>query len=493
MLENLGELDQHFLKVNCRPATGNGLPALHSASEMGELQIQVEGKLFTVDKSLLVRSSEYFRALFESGMRESTQEEIQLHGFSSLGFLILIRVLSGERPILDADEILCAIECAAFLQAEALVRHLKNLLNSDNCLLMYHAAATFGLLDLAHGAALYIRDVRHELPGYPESLPTDLLDYVEKLPPSTFVAVGAHTPTFEFLEDVSRAICYLDEDENRWLTLGCLPDNASTFLAGITSLDNKIYIVGGVHGANKLIVDLSFCYDVEGDSWSQFPSPQQLRYDVALVGHEGHLYAIGGELNRVSLKSVEKYKVSSKTWDFVSDLPQPAAGVPCAKAMGRIFVCLWKPLDTTIIYEYHLEEDAWLPLTSIKRQQSYGHCMVAHRDNLYMMRNGPSDDFLRCIIECFNISTCQWTSLSGQFVNSKGALFTAVVRGDTIFTVNKALTLLYAVEGNMWKPKKEKPGFSKGGSLHTFLLRLPKGRQKAAPKSIGDVFPLPEV
>ncbi|KAJ1179435.1 hypothetical protein NDU88_004669 [Pleurodeles waltl] len=447
---------------------------------MGELQIIVEGKLFTVDKSLLVMNSEYFRALFESGMRESTQEEIQLHGFSSLGFLTLLRVLRGERPILDAEEILSAIECAAFLQAEPMARHLENLINSDNCLLMYQAAATFGLLDLAHATALYIRDMCQDLSGYADSLPADMLDYVENLLPNTFVAVGAHTPTFEFMEDVSRTICYLDEDEDCWRTLGCLPDNASTFLAGITTLDNKIYIVGGVRGANKLIVDLSFCYDADKGSWSQFPSPQHLRYDVALVGHEGHLYAIGGELNRVSLKSVERYSVTSNTWAFVSDLPQAAAGVPCAKTMGRIFVCLWKPLDTTIIYEYHVEKDTWLPLTSIKRSQSYGHCMVAHRDDLYVMRNGPSDDFLRCIIECFNLSTRQWTALSGQFVNSKGALFTAVVRGDTVCTVNKALTLLYKLEDSTWKPRKETAGFSKGGSLHTFLLRLPKGCKKLA-------------
>lgn len=442
---------------------------------MGELQIEVEGKRFTVDKSLLVRNSEYFRALFESGMKESTQEELQLRGFSSLGFLTLLRVAGGEQPILDAEEILCAVECAAFLQAEPLARHLENLITTDNCLLMYQAAATFGILDLAHSAALYIRDVRRDLPAYPDGLPADLLEYVETLLPSTFVAVAAHTPTFEFMEDVSRVICYLDEEDNCWRPLGYLPENASTFLAGITTLDNKIYIVGGVHGANKLIVDLSFCYDADENSWSQFPSPQHLRYDVSLVAHESCLYAVGGELNRLPLKSVERYDMSSKTWSFISDLPQAAAAVPCAKAMGRIFVCLWKPLDTTIIYEYHVDEDSWLPLTSINRSQSYGHCMVAHHDDLYVMRNGPSDDFLRCIIECFNLSTRQWTALSGQYVNSKGALFTAVVRGDTVFTVNKALTLLYSIKDNTWKARMEKAGFSKGGSLHTFLLRLPKG------------------
>ncbi|KFP98904.1 Kelch repeat and BTB domain-containing protein 13, partial [Haliaeetus albicilla] len=346
-------------------------------------------------------------------------------------------------------------------------------INSDNCILLYQAAAIFGLLDLFHCAALYIRDSYTELEDYLDCLSTDLLAYVEALLPSTFVAVGAHTPTFEFLEDLSRTICYLDEETNTWRTLSCLPLSASTFLAGMATMDNKIYIVGGVYGASKQVVESSFCYDADANTWSEFPSPHQLRYDVRLVGHEGYLYAIGGEYEKISLKSVERYDVASSTWTFVSDLPQPSTAAPCAQAMGQIFVCLWKPLDTTVIYEYETQQDAWLPVTELKRHQSYGHCMVAHRDNLYVMRNGPSDDFLRCVIDCFNLTSRQWTALPGQFLNSKGALFTAVIRGDTVYTVNKMLTLLYSVEEETWRLKKERAGFPRSGSLQTFLLRLP--------------------
>ncbi|XP_030045627.1 kelch repeat and BTB domain-containing protein 13-like [Microcaecilia unicolor] len=443
---------------------------------MAKVQIKVEGKLFAVEKTLLVKHSEYFRALFDSGMRESSQDELQIRGFTALGFLTMLRVLGGERPILNCEEILQAIECAAFLQVSTLTNYLMNSINSDNCFVMFQAAATYGLFDLSHAAALYVQDISSDLGDYLDCLTPELVDYVESLLPSSFVAVGQHTPALDFLEDYSRTICYLDEDANTWKTLGCLPDSASTFLAGVTTLDNKIYIVGGARGANKQIVDLSFCYDADTDSWSQFSSPHQLRYDTSLIGHEGHLYAVGGEYEKIPLKSVEKYNVSSSTWTFASDLPQPMAGAPCAKTMGRIFVCLWKPLDTTVIYEYEIRNDEWLPIADFKRPQSYGHCMVAHRDDLYVMRNGPSDDFLRCIIECFNLSTQQWTALSGQYVNSKGALFTSVVKGDTVFTLNRMITLIYSIEDNKWKPKKEKAGFPKGGSLHTFFLRLPKNK-----------------
>uniref|UniRef100_A0A6J0V6G2 Kelch repeat and BTB domain-containing protein 13 n=1 Tax=Pogona vitticeps TaxID=103695 RepID=A0A6J0V6G2_9SAUR len=444
-------------------------------SELGDrVRIHVEEEFFSVDKALLVEHSEYFRALFQSGMRESTQKEIHLKDLSAVGFSVMLKILERERPILTCEENLKAVECASFLQVKAMAKYLIASINSDNCILLYQAAAMYGLLDLFHKAALYIRDSYAELEEYLDCLSPDLLDYVESLVPSTFVAVGAHTPTFEFLEDLSRTICYLDEENNTWRTLACLPLAASTFLAGMTTLDNKIYIVGGVYGYNKQVVDHSFCYDPATNSWSEFPGPQQLRYDVTLTAQEGHLYAIGGEFEKTPLKSVEKFDMSTNTWSFVSDLPQAVAAVPCAQAMGCIFVCLWKPLDTTIIYKYDTETDEWLPISTLNRSQSYGHCMVAHRDNLYIMRNGPFDDFLRCVMDCFNLTTMQWTSLPGQYMNSKGALFTAVIKGDTVYTVNKMLTLLYTVEDNTWKFKRERAGFPRSGSLQTFLLRLPR-------------------
>uniref|UniRef100_A0ACB8E4U6 Uncharacterized protein n=1 Tax=Sphaerodactylus townsendi TaxID=933632 RepID=A0ACB8E4U6_9SAUR len=430
------------------------------------VKVHIEKEVFFVDKGLLIEHSEYFRALFRSGMKESTQKEITIRDLSPTGFLIMLKILEGGYPTLSCEENLRAVECASFLQVKAMAQYLINSLNSDNCILLYQAAAMFGLLDLFRSAALYIRDSYSDLEEYLDCLSPELLAYIDSLIPSTFVAVGAHTPTIEFLEDLSRTICYLDEEKNVWRTLSCLPLTASTFLAGMAAMDNKIYIVGGVYGYNKQIVDQSFCYNVTSDTWSEFSSPQQLRYDVTLTAHGDFLYAIGGEFEKTPLKSVEKFDMSTSSWSFVSDLPQPAAAAPCAQAMGRIFVCLWQPLDTTIIYEYEPQKDEWLSISTLNRPQSYGHCMAAHRDNLYVMRNGPFDDFLRCMIDCFNLTTKQWTSLPGQYMNSKGALFTAVIRGDTVYTVNKMLTLLYAIDEN----RLVFSSVNSGHSMHLLVL-----------------------
>ncbi|XP_030629165.1 kelch repeat and BTB domain-containing protein 13 [Chanos chanos] len=442
----------------------------------GCLRVCVEGSVFIVDRALLGNSCEYFRALFRSGMKECRQDELHLQGgLRARGFLIAMSVSRGEQPIInDPDEIVEAVECAAFLQVDSLVQHLTDILDTDNCLLLYQTAAVFGLWKLFHNAALFIRDAYRDLWESVQVLPEEMIEYVESLSPASYVALGTHSPSLKLLNDSFRTVCYLDEDQGAWKHLTDLPTEASTSMAGVAVVANKLYVVGGVRGVSKETVDLTFCFDVESNSWSEFEGPQQPRYNFTLLGHEGTLYAVGGEYQKRIMSSAEACDTSTGKWRFIRHAPRPVAAAASAVARRRMFVCFWKPPDTTDIYEYVSERDEWALRTTLVRPQSYGHCMVAHNDKLYVMRNGPSDDFLRCLMDCYNITTRQWTALPGHYVNSKGALFTAVVRADSVFTVNRMLTLEYLICKERWKPHREMTGFPKSGSVWTCLLRLPK-------------------
>uniref|UniRef100_A0A673JKE9 Kelch repeat and BTB (POZ) domain containing 13 n=1 Tax=Sinocyclocheilus rhinocerous TaxID=307959 RepID=A0A673JKE9_9TELE len=407
------------------------------------VKVRFGESIFTVYRSLLEQHCEYFQALFQSGMKECMEDEICLQAPSVHGFLVALRVIHDERPMLSADEIVDAIQCAAFLQIELLTEHLIDVINSDNCLLMYHTAATFGLTKLFKSTALFIRDMYADLKEDVKCLPEDLIEYVESLVPSTYVTVGSHSPTIKLLQDFMRTVCYLDEDEKDWKVLTHLPLNASTTMAGVTVLDNKLYIVGGVYDISNKVVDSAMMFlQTLG---AHFPALSNL------VGHVC-LYIIGGEFEKTIMSSVEKYKVSLDTW-----------------TMRRLFICLWKPKDSTEIYEYVAYKDEWVLIMTLVQHQSYGHCMVAHRDNLYVMRNRASDDFLRCVMDCpckcncYNLTSGQWTTMPGQYENS-----------DSVFTVNRRATVEYGIEENKWMTKKQMTGLSKIGSMWTFLLRLPK-------------------
>ncbi|KAB5555591.1 hypothetical protein PHYPO_G00035940 [Pangasianodon hypophthalmus] len=444
------------------------------------LRVQVDGSVFTVDRALLALNSEYFRALFRSGMRESHQDELYLQGgLRARGFLIALAVARGEQPsIRDPDELVEAVECAAFLQVDTLTQYLIDIIDTDNCFLLYHTAAMFGLLRLFHSAAVFIRDSYRDLNEAAQVLPEEMIHYVESLTPASFIAMGTHSPSMKILQDSSRTVWYLKEEQGVWKYLTDLPTEASTSMAGVAVVENRLYVVGGVRGVSMEAVDFSYCYDAESNSWSVFDGPQQPRYNFTLVGHEGHLYAFGGEYDKRIMSSAEVCDVSKRKWTFVKNAPCPMAGAASAVARRRIFVCFWKPPNTTDIYEYIPLRDEWILTTTMIHYQSYGHCMVAHGDKLYVMRNGPCDDFLRCLMDCYNITTGQWTSMPGHYINSRGALFTAMVRGDSVFTVNRNLTLEYLICGDNWKPHRQMMGFPKSGSLWTCMLRLPRTENK---------------
>lgn len=438
------------------------------------LRVNINDSSFFVDKRSLAENCEYFRALFESGMIECRQAEIQLQSVGVLGFLVLLRVLDGEQPVLNGDQIVEAIECTAFLQVPALTKHLMNIINSENCLLMYHTAATYGVWDLSHKSALFIRDMYTDLRQDLHALPNNLVNYIESLLPSTYMAMCSHSPSTELLQDVQRTVCYLDEEHGEWRVLTHLPWSTSTTMAGVAVLDNRLYIIGGVHDLSKKVVETAFCYDPISKKWSTFCGPKQLRYNLSLTGHEGCLYAVGGEYNMKTLSTVERYKVSDGSWSFVSPLPSPAASVALAVAMSRMFICIWKGKGATELHEYVFEQDQWLLVTTLIRQHSYVLYMVAHRDNLYVMRNGPCDDFLLCVMDCYNLTSGQWTAITGHYGNNKGSLLTSMVRGDSVFTLSRHVTTEYTVDDYRWRVKRQMEGFGRIGSIYTFLMRLPK-------------------
>ncbi|XP_045888332.1 kelch repeat and BTB domain-containing protein 13 [Micropterus dolomieu] len=455
------------------------------AKPADSLRVSIHHSSFVVDKTLLAQNCEYFRALFQSGMRECEQEEIHLRCVGVLGFVVMLRVLAGARPLLNSDQIVEAIECTAFLQVQALTKHLINIINSENCLLMYHTAATYGVWELSHSSALFIRDAYSDLKEDLHTLPNKLVEYVESLLPSSYMAVCSHSPSNERLQDLQRTVCYLDEDTGEWKVLTHLPVSTSTTMAGVAVLDNKLFIIGGVHDISKKVVETGFCYNPAANTWSTICGPQQLRYNFTLIGHEGCLYALGGEYNMKALSSVERYRVSNGSWSFVSPLPCPAASVVSSVATNRIFICLWKGKGATDIHEYVPEQDQWVLVTTLVRQHSYGLYMVAHKDNLYVMRNGPCDDFLLCVMDCYNLSSGQWTAMTGQYGNSKGSLFTAVVRGDSVFTLSRQVTTEYTIEDYRWRRKREMKGFGRIGSIYTFLMRLPKATVSLMENSLG--------
>uniref|UniRef100_UPI00358FBBBB LOW QUALITY PROTEIN: kelch repeat and BTB domain-containing protein 13-like n=1 Tax=Myxine glutinosa TaxID=7769 RepID=UPI00358FBBBB len=434
--------------------------------------VLVDGRRFELDRWFLASNSEYFRALFDSGMRESQDVGMELREVTEQGFSAMLDVLRRCYPKIVEGNLEDVVYTASYLQVKALVEYLRFILSSDNCVQMLIAANVYGVLELKNAAALFIRNVikNSRVSEDLMRLSPELVNFVRGLKPERFAAVASYCSSTPLLEDHSRAVYVLDEERNDWQLLTRLPPAASTMLAGVAVLGGRLYIVGGIQSPKNQPVEHTFRFDPQKDYWEVLNGLHQPRYNVSLLPYGNSLLAIGGKYGHKQLTTVECFQESSATWSLCPELPRAAAGAACATAMGRAFVALWKPLDVTTIYEFAPTRGGWDMVSTIFRSQSYGHCMLGHGHTLFLIRNGPSDDFLHCEIDSFCLATGAWTTLRGQYINGKGALFAATIKGDYVYTVNRVMTLPYAIESTHWMPLPALAGFPRGGTLHSFVL-----------------------
>ncbi|XP_035668845.1 kelch repeat and BTB domain-containing protein 13-like [Branchiostoma floridae] len=444
---------------------------------------------FRTHKDLLATESDYFRAMFESGMRECKQEEVDLEGFSGRVFELLLDFLYTGKLSVKKIMIEALLAHASFLQMRSVMEHIKYRLDNENCMEVLTYSEVYGVSDLEDSAYRFLKD--HFKNG------EDILGKLKYEQQERFkgqlrrylVGVGTHAVDVTSLyDDQYRLIQYFDEDKDTWEKLTALPSDCSTISSGIAVLNNKLYITGGQADFHKVISqfpamqDKAFCYDPAADSWSEITPMHQQRKSFSLVALDGKLYAIGGRFGDYALQTVEVYNPRTDTWDFVSPLPYASSDHAATTCAGHIYVCVWHPPNTTDIYRYSPRTDRWEMKATLRRTHSYGHCMVSYRDVLYVIRNGPDADFLRCEIDCFNVTTNQWSSLKGHYINRRGCLFKSAIIGNTVYTVNKLMTLPYTIDNEQWVCQPSKAGFPRSGTTNCFTLCLPKKPRKEVPE-----------
>ncbi|XP_072045203.1 kelch-like protein 30 [Amphiura filiformis] len=119
-------------------------------------------------------------------------------------------------------------------------------------------------------------------------------------------------------------------------------------------INRDIYLAGGRQdkGYSDKLYDSKQFSKLDGNSpgnhysdnykWTELPQMTHARSRFALVHHDGYLYAIGG-IQQIAaenryLKSVERFNLSTQTWDCIYTLPVPMAYTSAAIVEGKILV-----------------------------------------------------------------------------------------------------------------------------------------------------------
>ncbi|KAJ1062399.1 hypothetical protein K5549_012880 [Capra hircus] len=348
-----------------------------SADEM--VQIRLEDRCYPVSKRKLIEQSDYFRALYRSGMREALSPEAggpevqQLRGLSAPGLRLVLDFINAggaregwllgrrgepgggaeeEEEDMDEASLLSElVEAASFLQVTSLLQLLLSQVRLTNCLELYRLAQVYGLPDLQEACLRFMAVHFHEvlckpqfhLLGSSPPAPGDV-SLKQRLREARMTGTPVLVALGDFLggplaphpyQGEPPSMLRYEEMTERWFPLAnnLPPDLVNVRGYGAAILDNYLFIVGGYRITSQEI-SAAHSYNPSTNEWLQVASMNQKRSNFKLVAVNFKLYAIGGQ----AVSNVECYNPEQDAWNFVAPLPNPLAEFSACECKGKIYV-----------------------------------------------------------------------------------------------------------------------------------------------------------
>ncbi|XP_069113518.1 kelch-like protein 26 [Argopecten irradians] len=185
----------------------------------------------------------------------------------------------------------------------------------------------------------------------------------------------------------------------------------------VTVIDNFLYVCGGKYdnqASNEIATARCFRYDPRFDTWYELASMIEPRRDFALVGLEGHIYAIGGQDENKMMNTVECYSVAQNEWDRKCSLHEQVYGHAAAVCEGKIYISGGQIFSVTSkkLYVYNVVDDSWEERTNMLYPRIH-HVMEEVRGALYCIggsgHGGLIFPTITPTVESYNPQTNQWT------------------------------------------------------------------------------------
>ncbi|XP_048371189.1 kelch-like protein 42 [Sphaerodactylus townsendi] len=471
-----------------------------AAAEDEVVQIRLGDRSFPARKRQLLEQSDYFRALYSSGMREALAEpgvQRLRGGLSAAGLELVLDFIhtarlgrlergdddDGELPLLDE-----LVEAASYLQVTPLLRLLRSQVRLGNCLQLRHLAQVYGLPELEEACLHFMGGHFHQVLRRPEARPHLLLPSALRLQlqerrmqgTATLLALGNFVGPLASqgrppLEESPCAMLRYDEGARRWLGLPSDPpaDLGNVRGYGSAVLDNYLFIVGGYRITSQEI-SASHCYNPCLNEWSQVASMNQKRSNFKLLAVGGKLYAIGGQ----SLSNVECYNPEQDWWNFVASLPSPLAEFSACECKGKIYVMGgYTARDRNLnILQYCPTSDNWTNFelcdVHLRKQQ-----MLSIEETIYIVggcihelgsNQNPSQNEDMLTVQSYNTNTREWLYLK-ENTSKSGLNLTCTLHNDGIYIMSRDATtslkhrvfLKYNIFSDRWESFRHFPTFGK--------------------------------
>ncbi|XP_041061451.1 kelch-like protein 23 [Carcharodon carcharias] len=375
-------------------------PATDTVLEVGQ-------RLFNVNRVMLASASEYFRALFGGGARESSENHIVLRGLDPEAFQLLLGFAARGRVSVDRQNVEALLEaadfllfdrvkllCAAFLQRELRVGNCAGALALAQRLACPGLAAAARGVALTHLAAFMAEE--EEFLQLPKEAPAELLA-------SDHLYVTKEDQVFEA---VMKWVSHHDSREGQLLELLALVRAPFLSLAFLDLLikRSKRRLEDDPHSRLLRILNHNL-----PQSWTKTQSqPQSSRsYET--------MYVLGGKHDQEQ-QELFQFHPKTNTWQACSPLRRRNLTQYAVAAVGNfIFVTggyfrdevVWYCVDWVLIYNYC--EDSWMEGPAMKQSRNW-HCAVGVGMYLYVL-GGSTDAAVIADVERLPLMATDWEDM----------------------------------------------------------------------------------
>ncbi|XP_074489372.1 kelch repeat and BTB domain-containing protein 11 [Sebastes fasciatus] len=357
--------------------------------------VQTSTYAFHVDLGRLSECSEYFRALSQSRMRETSESLVHLDHVSSSVFHNLLEFSFHNKFKVPQEELGTYIQVSSYLLAEAFLSKcllvLADELNPGNCLSYLSLAQEICCVELKTTVFTYLSRNLLELPHL-----IKCLNDAEKKKVVHLRIQGdrrlcslrkENLTTWKDPEtEHARHMFTLkgSEDSGDWCPVTELPFRADKWCFTTVVLYNYLYVIGGYRQPVKRGWEFkmaSFRYNPFTHIWVATAPLIKRRRHFSAVACEGSIYAVGGwyldslvtpDSSTALYTAVERYDPWEDTWRFVSSLPLTdfqftmslSHDVPLVTSLGHCLYVLGSIQRTgeKLLLQYNTRQDSWSEL-----------------------------------------------------------------------------------------------------------------------------------
>ncbi|XP_069832769.1 kelch-like protein 23 [Dendropsophus ebraccatus] len=377
--------------------------------EVNEVILEVDKKLFHMEKSVLAEESRYFQIMFYGGFKESSLCKIQLNGVNKECFQTLLDFVKNGSMELNQGNVTDLLETADFLdlrQAKKFcIAFLVQELKMSNCLSMMSYSQQYGYMDL-HDSAVNVA-VTHL-----SELINDHEDEFSQVDKETLEAVLQTDDLYVSNEDVvfDAVMKWVMADTVREMHFKELVALVRPAFLSLTFLDGLVKQIQKSKGQDTYLRLLETLNSNPPMAWRTMGDvmSSSRTYET--------LYVLGGKHEQEE-QELYIYLPKTSTWRACPSLKRKNLTQYAVATVGNLVIVtggyfrgdfVWYNIDWVLIYD--TSDNCWRDGPPMKISRSF-HCAVGVGLHLYVI-GGSTDEGVIANVERLDLAEMTWETRS---------------------------------------------------------------------------------